>query len=533
MRNGYTVLLLIFGLFSGGSFSQKISLKEESLKTLRTLLDAQLSLQVTSVADSNYGALRCPYDQVLHTRAAEAVYPLAVAYKHLHDPKDLAAAIRLADWLIRQQGEEGAWKETPEEWTGTTTDQLLMMVLAYPILQDHFGYEIDMSLWGLELYARLTGDTKMHQAVAQSLQNHLYFVYPNGAIDGSWGIRSNKWTTYGSQTADGCQILFSLFSGEDSRYRTAGWRNLQYLRTMIRDGLIGYGPQYWDLFTLPPCIYPTCMRSKNLALTIEFGDQQAGEIPPLPSDRPGWVRYFPTVDVALVRTKNSMATISAYRYKELQKRSQSKYMHRPTGGSLSSLWIQGHGFLQISSQTEYHRWEPMHFPEMGKLLPLTPRIEFTNRNGYFTNLYEFDGRMTVEKNDPVRIAVAGELCDKDLLPGGVAYRWDHHFTDQGVEKTVHLRYHHGAPLVQIVEPMVRWPNMTFEQQDSKTIAIKTAEKVFTLEILEGDVAIVLGENENRYVWPFPSLRAFPITLKVMNPDGQSRVKIRYRIRFPD
>ena len=65
------------------------------------------------------------------------------------------------------------------------------------------GYEIDMSLWGLGLYAKLTNNHFVEQIVRESIKNHLYFVYPNGSIDGSWGIRSNKWTTYGSATADG------------------------------------------------------------------------------------------------------------------------------------------------------------------------------------------------------------------------------------------------------------------------------------------------------------------------------------------
>jgi hypothetical protein len=50
-------------------------------------------------------------------------------------------------------------------------------------------------------------------------------------------------------------------------------------------------------------------------------------------------------------------------------------MFRPTGGAMSSLWREGHGMLQASSPTEYHRWEPVHFPEADGLRPLTPRIE--------------------------------------------------------------------------------------------------------------------------------------------------------------
>ena len=135
------------------------------------------------------------------------------------------------------------------------------------------AYEFDMSFWGLEFYARLTNDTVVHNAVKNALLEHLPLVYPNGVIDGSWGARCYKWTTFGSKTADGSQILFSLFSKEDNRFTTAAIRNLEYLRTMIYDGMIGSGPDYFKLYETPPCNYPTFARAKNLALAVELGNQ--------------------------------------------------------------------------------------------------------------------------------------------------------------------------------------------------------------------------------------------------------------------
>lgn len=613
-------ILLILLVLAVDLPAQTVSLPQECLHTLHEFCDALLQKQITDNKDADYGALRCPTCNVLHTRAAEAVYPFSVCYRHVKDRRYREAAIRLGNWLVRQQQADGSWKETPEEWTGTTTDQLLMMVLAYQILypdlakterttwersirqaadylcqamspqfasinycttttaslalthryfpderyldkarelarqvmaamdEDGFiqaegdraydvkygadiGYEIDMSLWGLELYARTTGDTLMKRLVHASVLNHLPFVYPNGAIDGSWGIRSNKWTTYGSMTADGCQILFSLFAAEDGRFRTAAWKNLNYLRTMVKDGLVGYGPDYWRIFDTLPCIYPTFCRAKNLAMAAEFGEQTRGTLPPLPTDETGWLRHFPTVDVVLVRNNAMMATISAYRYKELQKRARSKYMHRPNGGSLSALWISDFGFLQLSSQTEYHRWEPMSFPEMVETLPLTPRIEFRNQNGYFTNLYEFDGRLSFSKTENYWVATAGELCDRNLLPGGVAYCWTHTFSDTALRKTVELRYRDGEREVAIVEPIVWSPGMTFTQRDDKTVLIKTAGRTFTFRLLSGPAEVVIGEEKEKYLSVFPAVLAFPITLHVHKGPGAFRETICYEIQL--
>lgn len=616
---GSLAVLVITSLPSPAS--ETVSLHKECLKTMTVLTDALEKLCIDDPNSADYRAIQCPSCNVLHTRAAEAVFPFALRYKISGEEEWADRAIRLGDWLVRQQQTDGSWKETPEEWTGTTTDQLLMMLLAFPILKEKLGadkaavwagameqaanflvetmspdfasinycatttatlaqmnklfpdaryaqkakelarqviakmdddgfihgegdrvygekygadigYEIDMSLWGLGMYSKLLGDSTVERYVKNSLKNHLYFVYPNGAIDGSWGIRSNKWTTYGSETADGCQILFSLFGDDDPSYMKAAWKNLLYLNSMIQNGLIGYGPIYFDLFDKPPCIYPTFVRSKNLAMTILFGQDEIDPEAKLPSEEGNWVRLFQTVDVAVVRTKNYMATIPAYGYKELTKRNKSKYMHRPTGGTISNLWVQGHGFLQLSSQTEYHRWEPMHFPEIGDVLPLTPRIEFENDDGYFTNLYEFDGRMTVEPGKDGTTAVvttSGELCDHTFLPGGVAYTLEHKFKDCGIEKTVRLRYHDGRRDVRLVEPFVFQNGMSLKKYGPNMVKIVSPQKSFVFRLLEGDGELVVGRNADKYWAAFPSLRAFPIEIVVKYSKENFRQTIRYEI----
>lgn len=615
--------LMVFiscGIFSCQHSSEIVTLKDACLETLYTLANTLVDLQVTGKDDSHFGAIQCPECNIYHTRAAEAVYPFAVAYKHTGQENYLQAAINVGNWLIKQQLAEGEWKETPWEWTGTTADQLLMMAQSYPLLKERLseqekavwensikraadylvkymspdfasinycpttaaalamtnkiipdgkytrkanklarwtvakmdddgfihgeaarvfgvkygvdlGYEMDMSLWGLALYAKELDDAFVMQAVRKSLQKNLYFVYPNGAIDGSWGSRCYKWTTYGSKTADGCQILFGLFAQEDARYLTAAIRNLQYLRGMIKDGMIGNGPHFWELFDTLPCNYPTFARAKNLAMTVELGLQGAAETPPLPSDQTGWVKFYPTVNVALVRSKNLMTTISAYGYKDVTNWGQGKYTHHPGGGSVCNLWVQDHGFLQTSSQTRYIRGEVMHMPVVeDSVICLTPRIEFRNENGYFTNLYEREGRFSVRKGgQPLAIiSTAGELKNEQYLPGGVAYIWTHSLFDNAIEKSVELRYHDRNPDVRIVEPIVQQPGMTFVQVDTRTVLIQGGKCKFKFELLEGNVVLELGEDEGRYWYPFPSIKAYPIVMKVQKPDAEFKQKIRYR-----
>ena len=624
-KKAYGVFLILICLLWNIKCSSdpvRRGLHGEVQETLEVLVNALQNEQIDDVG-RDFGALRCRGCNVLHTRAAEAVYPFAVWYELTGDRYYAESAIDLGNWLIRQQQPDGSWKETPEEWTGTTTDQLLMMAGAYPILasilseddqvrwqnairyaadylvrvmdqsfasinycatttisllvaeqiisDDRYreksktlarqvvammnpegfiegeggrihgskygadiGYEIDMSLWGLALYAKIAADTLVENRVRTSLTNHLPFVYPNGSIDGSWGIRSNKWTTYGSMTADGCQILFGLFAEEDRRYGSAALKNLLYLRDMMKNGIVGYGPQYWEIYDKPPCIYPTFVRAKNLAMTLKHVPDLQVEMIPIPSEIIGWLKQYQTVDVVLTRSEKYMATVTAYRYRDIKNGPKSKYMHRPTGGSISNLWLKGHGFLQTSSQTIYRRWEPMSFPEIGDVLPLTPRIEYSDERGYFSNLYEFDGLLQTENetgSEPV-VSTSGYLKDERQYPGGVAYIWRHDFRKNLIEKTVTLRYHTNKPVVSIIEPIVFWKGMDFKQISQREVQISFEDRMLTFRIVSGNVSLILGQETEKYKWPFPSMRCYPLAITVI-PVESDEQEVVYQLVFED
>lgn len=621
-RVGKIALTIVVSLVLVRAQSQpsRVDLRAEYAKTLLELSNTLIGLQVMEPTDSNYGALQCLHCKVYHTRAAESVFPLYVSYRFSNDTRYLKAAIAVGNWLIKQQLPDGSWKETPEEWTGTTTDQLLMLAETYDGIHGHLsgsekrewkqaikraadyltevmtpefasinyvatttatlarvnrvvpdpkyvqrakelahrtiskmdedgflngeggrnhddkygvdlGYNMEMSLWGLGYYARMTNDKLVEEYVKHSLRTHVYFIYPDGSLDASWGIRMNKWTTYGGATSDGCQVLFTLFADDQPYYATASFKNLQYLRTNIQKGYACYGPQYWDLFEKPPCIYPTFTKAKNLALAYTLETKPFRTLAPLPTDKKGWIKYFPTVQVAEVRTKNFMATVTAYTYKDLEKKEKSKYMFRPTGGSVSNLWVDGYGFLQASSQTIYSRWEPMHFPEADTVLCLTPRIEYRNKEGYFTNLFEYDGLMSTGKNPDGSffIKTTGELRDKFWLAGGIGYQLTYTFRDKQIIKTVELVYHDTWESVQVVEPFIEWAGMRVILVDDRTVHITTPKKKFELKILEGDAKLVLGRGARHYWSPYPALKAYPVELEVEKPSTGFKRRISYRI----
>jgi hypothetical protein len=195
-------------------------------------------------------------------------------------------------------------------------------------------------------------------------------------------------------------------------------------------------------------------------------------------------------------------------------------MHRPSGGSMSNLWVKDYGFLQTASQTEYNRWEPMHFPEAHGILPLTPRIEYQDESGYYTNLYEFDGRLSADStiSSVVLISTLGYLKNKKQIPGGVAYRWTHEIFNDKIIRTVNVRYHGKYPTISIVEPLVEHTDIRIAQTGNRQIEVESKGKKFVIRILEGDCEIILGRNEDRYWSPYPSIKCYPVEF-ILQPDS--------------
>lgn len=598
----------------------EIDLKKEYSTTLLGLMDALQRRQITDKHNAEYGAIACAHCSILHTRAAESVYPFVVAYRISGEKRFLEASIAAGNWLIKKQEANGSWKETPEEWTGTTTDQLLMLLEAWPLISKHLsadeqaqwkksmigaadyltsvmshefasinycatttaslaranslfpdaryvnkarqlahmiaskmnadgfidgeggpengtkrgsdlGYEMEMSLWGMAYYARLAKDAFVDSLVRRSVKNHLSFILPDGVMDDSWGSRSNKWTTFGSATSDGVQVLFALLAGDDPRYAAAGYANLLNIRSNSTGGLIGYGPHHSRVMTTPPCIYTTFAKAKNLAMAYSLEQSGMRKLAVLPSEEQPWLKVLPVMNVAQVRTKTFLSTVTAYNYKDGEKRDKSKYMHRPSGGALSLVWAEDFGLLQAASQTKYIRGEPMHFPEVDSVACLTPRIEYANKRGYFTNLYEFDAQLQTREPAPGNYSVStrGELRDKRMLAGGIGYAMDYLFTDSSYTKSVTLVFHDDRDSVSMIEPFVQHEGMAMNRVDAATIDIVYPHAAFRFAVTEGDARLTSGEGERYYWSPYPAVKAYPIIVRVAPPANGFLRKIAYSV----
>lgn len=574
------------------------------LEALIPLVDQLVSTQITDPNDSDYGALVSPstnpQPNPRHSRAAEAVYPLAVAFKHTGDERYKTAAILLGNWLVGIQQEDGAWGENwPDHdgWNGTTADQLISLAGALNLLRedlkpakrqawetaiskaadfslDRFpgtsninytptaavglvlahravekpkaiwlekaesliahvaskvnddnlitgegkgvdlGYNIAQTIGFIAWYGILQDSPETVDLAASVLKTHLYFMYPNGAIDNSWGTRSFKWTLEsGSKTAPGVHFTFGLLVNKDPTILRGARLALDWLEnhSLDAENRVVYGPHaYLHENSNPPSNYLTFARAQSIATAIEYGPE-ATELAPIPAEQHNWVQFFPTTETAVLRTEQVMATLSSYA-------NNLRYPLETAvrGGSATVVWFEGYGatgFLQVSSQTEYRRIETKHMPDGIDPLPLTPRIE-TSSGTYYTNLFDPDADLKVaELPAAIEVVSSGTLRSKDGDIGS-SFTWTHVFSKDSYSKTVALE---SAAVVQIVEPFVDNPGNSYALDGDDTFVITAVDGgQWQLKIEASNVPYTLshGDQRERYYHPFPGVNAYPLTIRL-------------------
>ena len=570
---------------------------------LLRLCDRLLTVQITDPSDPDCGALRCPSDNPephpLHSRAAEAVYPLAVVFERTGREEYRRAAIALGDWLVSIQQPGGAWGESwpgHDGWVGTTADQLISLAGAYPRLESalmsqqreawresirraarfvharfpmgnlnywstgavglefaarvlpdeaagwrekakeliertltrvnadgllvgegggvDMGYNLAQTIGFLALYGRLTDDEALLTRAATLLEAHLPFVYPTGLIDNSWGTRSYKWTyESGTKTAPGVPFTFELLAERDARFAAAAQRTREYLlnHALVDDWVVQGPHASRRTSAYPPCLYGTFARAQSLAMAVAH--RASAEPVPVtdPDESPPWIRHFPSVQVAVVRTGGLMATVAAY-----GEISQLPRTLVTRGGSLTQLWVGDfgrEGVLQTSSVTEYRRQEAKHLPNEGALLPLTPRLEVTEGDAYWTNLYEADARLEVRREgERIIVVTTGELRDREGRGSGLRYRLEHRFEGSVVTKRISLTS--DRPIeARLVEPIVRAEGLVVDQVAPQQIRLTPGQGrpwLVAVDSSQGAVSVRHGEDAERYWCPFPAVEAYPI-----------------------
>ena len=577
------------------------SLEDEAWPLLQSLDAALIRFQALEADSPDRGGLYCPACGTWHSRAGEAVWPLAYEADCSGSSERREQALALGRWLIARQEEDGSWKESDSGWKGTTTDQLHALALAYPLLRQNLdwkerrewlrsirraadfvcrvmdneyayinycatsavslaeagqllhcrkyirkaralaryciskinadgllegegenesggkrgidiGYNLEMSLWGLARYAQLCRDPEVWKAAVRSAQAHQWFMYPDGTVDASMGLRSSKWSVWGSATADGCTPLWALMSAEDLRFEDLAVQNIRKIRACLsKSGLLAPGPDYDHIRDTIPCLYHSFAKAKSLAMALHWikentthGEMQA---------RSDTVIHFPTLQTAIIRRDSFQGTVSTYGYKA--RKIDSKFMQRPTGGAMTLLWAEGFGLIQSASQTEYRRWEES-FPWMPQILPLTPRIEQIIEDARYTNLYDFDASLTV--GPEFTCMASGQLRDCKQKGCGTDYSIRYSFTKNSLLKEYRIR----GGRVRITEPVIIDDEIREVSYDGRSICFVRDSMVLVLSSENAPIKID-SASILQYKHVYPALRCLPVTIDTQDTTAEVRV----------
>jgi hypothetical protein len=387
------------------------------------------------------------------------------------------------------------------------------------------GYNIAQSIGYIALYGLLVDPKYLTNAVT-FLKTHEYFIYPNGAIDNSWGTRSFKWTLEsGTKTAPGVYLSLGLLADKDPTFLRGEQLAMAYLQDDALDAQnwVVYGP-HADRHTTtnPPNIYATFARAQAIATVIEYGTD-ATSIAPIPADGKNWFKYFPTVATSVLRTDKVMATLTSYANDGVYPRDSVV-----RGGSASFVWFEGYGdtgFLQVSSQTNYQRIEAMHMPIEGTLLPLTPRVE-TSSGAYSANVLDDQAKLSVAQVGASIVATSsGQLRDATGAASGITFTWKHTFDAAAYTKELTLS---ATSNVRIVEPFVDNTGNQYAVSESE-LKITTKEGgvwALTVDASSGPVTLTGGENKAEYWSPFPGLDCYPLVIQL---SASSAKTIKYQI----
>lgn len=374
------------------------------------------------------------------------------------------------------------------------------------IMPVDIGYNLDMSLGAMAEYAILTGDPLVKSETVRALKTHVCFIYPDGSIDNSFGCRSYKWTMFGSKTAQGSQVALCLLCDEDPVFARSAVLNLKYLESCLSDDyLIGYGPDYWKYFQLG-AIHSTFNRADAMALAVTYGKQPNTLSEKIPTEELFGERYYPSINVEHIRTEKWMATISGFATR-----------NSPSGGSISYLWNESIGPVQLGCVTEYDRDdEPQNIPEYPVPYrgPITPRMEIIQNGKTYSNLYEYESKIfSHKKTDEVCVTVLGRFRDRSYRgqdDSGLCYSIEYCFSKNQVIKKYFLDLQYGCEKIKLIEPIVCSPSVNFKISNNGASILNPSG---TIELTgSGDGFQFQQEDSSTRIFSvFPSVACLPVT----------------------
>ncbi|MDU0352605.1 hypothetical protein RS130_00575 [Paraglaciecola aquimarina] len=387
------------------------------------------------------------------------------------------------------------------------------------LLPVDLGYNVEETLNGLVMYARLENDKELLGLLTESMSAHLEFMLPDGGWDNSWGTRHAKWSYWGSRTTDGCQPAFGLMADVKPEFATAAFLNTELLAKCTSNGLLHGGPHYVS-HGVQPCIHHTFAHAKPLATMLDNVPalKNITKNAPIPRQHSYGIKHFAELDVWLVAKNGLKATVSSYDslYKE-----GNQQIQQATGGAIGLLWHKLSGPIMVASMPKYYMVEVNNQQAQpdGEDIALTPRIETYNDKGeWFTNLYDLEAQVSsYNKNESSIVEVTAQLKNdhSQTISGNInRFKLHYQFSNDALTVSVQrlsaqLRNERNTRLTL---PIVATSNERVVQLSERKIAI-IKDKCSIL--IEGNIPISRRETKQKRVFNMvPGVEAIIIDAKL-------------------
>ncbi|GAB3679137.1 hypothetical protein [Salinisphaera aquimarina] len=382
------------------------------------------------------------------------------------------------------------------------------------------GYNLDMSLGVLGLYARRVADHSLLERVARSATTHLCLLYPDGSIDNGMGARGYKAAYYGSQTAHGLQMMTAALASVDACFNRAGMRNAQLLTRSLRGDLLTRGP--FEARTEAPCLYPTFARAASLALAlmVEPGPHGAADTP-LPCETPHGDWTLASLNTQILRRGPLMLGVSG------QAGDSSHLPYRfitpATGGTLTRLHHDDFGIVQAAGHVVYQRVEPSHMPARANEVALGAQILSSDRR--LSSAHERRVRLTRSREG--RIHAAGRLRARQTWRTGARYELEYRLHHEGLDKNIRVHGGRGEQTVLIREPLIITPDTSLSWPDSHTLLLQRQDTTLRIGVRPraGACSVMLDAPVTHYAPPLTS-QALAIELS-----GRGRLELWLSFSF--
>jgi hypothetical protein len=386
------------------------------------------------------------------------------------------------------------------------------------------GYNVEESLPAYALYAVLSNDAEVLEAVVASLRSHLEFMLPDGGWDNSWGSRNYKWTYWGSRTSDGSSPALLLLAGHDPHFAEAALRNTRLLEACTHDGLLHGGPHYHAHGELP-CSHHTFCHAKALATVLDHlgGREIDHPAAAIPRDSAYGLRQFSEILTWLVAVGPWRATVTACDWENLR-------AGNATGGALTMLWHRTAGPVLSASMTEYQPHEPTCMQRQREPdACLTARIEMDLDGRRYWSINDPEARVqTAERGSTRALSVEGELADRDYgrpTGGRVPFRLGYAFSETEVLITASVSDLPAGGRARYVLPVIAPNDEEAVQPDDQTFTVSRPGG--TLRVSASQPATQRTQGRARVFNVVPGFETVPLLFE-LGAGRELRITLTFR-----